>query len=503
METRLIGPQKGQEQVSTSDYLKTIHRIIIKRLPLIITLVVLCAFVALVTSKIMRPVYEATTSLRIQRQTMFLGDAGSAPVITKESLNAEAMWIRSRPILGEVMNNLAIGADARGKKEYLKIEERLRNNIDVRVLEGSNVLKITVHWNDPILVKDIANTLSDVFIEKYTSFTQAQAKETTAFIKEQREIVKLNLDRAQDRVSRFNKEEGTLSLDQKIDSLNTQLTQLEVRKARIDMDLELNKMQREELRKQLNLTEDDLSKFTSKYSTITTTDILNNDLINNLRARIASLEAEIVSISTLYTDEFPPLIQKEEELKNARAKLNKTLSNIVGGIDMASKDPMYQDQVIELVRTQLQIETLERQNKSLAVLIEGMYKQVNTLPDKQVKYVNMIREANVNEKLFNLLLTREQEARIKEMANVWDIRVFDRAHQPLDPIRPKPLANTIFGAILGLLLGVGVSMMIEYFDDSFRTIADVESYLRLPVLAALPKLKYRYKKKIEEEEYGT
>jgi len=495
MEKRLKGSQKEQEQVSTSDYLKTIHRVLIKRLPLLISLIVGCSLVALITSYIMTPVYEAFTSLRIQKQSMFLQDNAAPAVIGSESLKAEAMWLKSRPILEEVMDTLAIGAEARTQKEYLKIQERLKENIKVEIVEDSPVLKITVRWYSPDMAKNIANTLADVFIEKYTSFTQGKAKETTSFIKEQLELTKLNLKRAQDKVSRFQKEEGTLSLTQKIQSLNSQLTQLETKKAQVDMELELAKMKHERLKNQLNLKDEDLSKLSSKYSSISTTNILNNDLIQSLRARIAQLESEIVSLSTLYTDEYPPLIQKKEELKNAKDKLNKILSNLVEGIDITDKDPLYQDQVLELVNTQIQIDTLKKQDESLGLLIADIKKQINFLPEKQVKYTNIVREANVNEELYNLLLTKLQEAKIRERANEWDIRVFDRAYRPVEPIKPRPIANTIFGGILGFLLGIGISMMIEYFDDSFRTISDVESYLNLPVLAAIPKFKHRDKKK--------
>jgi len=498
MEKRLKGPQKGQEQISTSDYLKTIHRILIKRLPLLISLIIGCSAIALITSFIMKPVYEASTSLRIQKQSTFLQDTATASSGTK-SLKAEAMWIKSRPILEEVMDTLAIGAEARTQKEYLKIQERLKENIEVEIVEDSPVLKITARWYSPDMAKDIANTLADVFIEKYTSFTQGKAKETTLFIKEQLELIELNLKRAQDKVSRFQKEEGTLSLTQKIQSLNSQLTQLETKKAQVDMELELAKMEREELKNQLNLKDEDLSKLTSKYSGISTTNILNNDLIQSLRARIAQLESEIVSLSTLYTDEYPPLIQRKEELNNAKEKLNKVLSNLVGGIDIADKDPLYQDPVLELVNTQIQIDTLKRQDESLGLLIADIKEQINFLPEKQVEYTNMVRQANVNEELYNLLLAKLQEAKIRERANEWDIRVFDRAYRPIEPVKPKPVANTVFGAILGLLLGIGISMMIEYFDDSFRTISDVESYLNLPVLAAIPKFKHRGKKKKQKQ----
>lgn len=40
--------------------------------------------------------------------------------------------------------------------------------------------------------------------------------------------------------------------------------------------------------------------------------------------------------------------------------------------------------------------------------------------------------------------------------------------------------------MFGLILGVGVSVLLEYFDTSFRNVADVETKLKLPVLSVVP-----------------
>lgn len=498
MTKRLTGPQRGQEQVSTSDYLKTIHRIIIRRMPLIIGLIALCAVVALTVSILMKPVYEASASLRIQRQSNFLPGTDTPIYSGNSSLEAEAMWIKSRPILVTVMNKLGIGAEAKNDREFLEIMEELRDNMEVIILPDSNVLNISVRWHEPALTKEVANTTADVFIEKYTAFTQGKAKETTSFIQEQLEVVELNLSRAQNKVSRFQKEEATFSLDQKIASLNSQLTQLESKKAQVDMDLQLAEMEKKTLMNQLNMTDEEFQGLGLNYSAISTKNMLDNDLVQGLRARIAQIESDIVSLSTLYTDEYPMLKQKREELKNVREKLNNTLYKLVGGVDLSDKDAHYQDQMVELVSAQAEIESLGRQSDTLDGLIADIKSKINVLPDKHIEYANMLREENVNEQLYNLLLAKLQEAKIREKSNEWDIRIWERANEPIDPVKPRPILNTVFGSILGLLLGLSVSMMIEYFDDSFRTVSDVEEYLGLPVLAAIPKLKHH--KNIDNKE---
>ena len=56
-----------------------------------------------------------------------------------------------------------------------------------------------------------------------------------------------------------------------------------------------------------------------------------------------------------------------------------------------------------------------------------------------------------------------------------------------DQILPKPLVNAVAGAVLGLLLGIGVVLVLSWMEaDLLRTPAALERSLGLPVIGAIP-----------------
>lgn len=64
------------------------------------------------------------------------------------------------------------------------------------------------------------------------------------------------------------------------------------------------------------------------------------------------------------------------------------------------------------------------------------------------------------------------------------------------PVSPKPMLNIAIAAVVGLMAGVGLAFLLEYFDNTVKTEQDVEKYLEAPVLGVIT----RIDKYLDEEE---
>ena len=63
-----------------------------------------------------------------------------------------------------------------------------------------------------------------------------------------------------------------------------------------------------------------------------------------------------------------------------------------------------------------------------------------------------------------------------------------RASVPTTPTSPKPKEDAIFGAAIGLLLGIVAAFGLEALDVRLRSVEDLESAFGRPALAVLPKV---------------
>lgn len=75
---------------------------------------------------------------------------------------------------------------------------------------------------------------------------------------------------------------------------------------------------------------------------------------------------------------------------------------------------------------------------------------------------------------------------VQEIMKVENVQVIDKAQPSDTPISPRPLLNITISAILGLMLGVFLSFLIEMLDNTIKTPEDVEKYLGLTVIGSIP-----------------
>ena len=74
------------------------------------------------------------------------------------------------------------------------------------------------------------------------------------------------------------------------------------------------------------------------------------------------------------------------------------------------------------------------------------------------------------------------------------LTIVEPAVAPGSPVSPRPLLNTLLGAVLGLLFAVTLIVLVTHLDDTVRRPDDVEAITSLPTLGAVMRIPSRQRK---------
>lgn len=67
-----------------------------------------------------------------------------------------------------------------------------------------------------------------------------------------------------------------------------------------------------------------------------------------------------------------------------------------------------------------------------------------------------------------------------------NVQIIYEAEIPKGPIKPKPVRNIIIAGFVGVMVGLGITFLLEYLDNTIKTLYDVEKYFKFHIIGTIP-----------------
>jgi tyrosine-protein kinase Etk/Wzc len=118
--------------------------------------------------------------------------------------------------------------------------------------------------------------------------------------------------------------------------------------------------------------------------------------------------------------------------------------------------------------------------------IRNLESKLESFSGPDLEYNRLLRDVEVNKKLYGMLMEKLEEARVTEAQKISDVSLVDPAVLPSSPVTPQKKVSLLVGGILGFVLGCVFAFVLETMDTSIGNIEDVEDVIKLPVLGVVP-----------------
>jgi capsular exopolysaccharide synthesis family protein len=336
--------------------------------------------------------------------------------------------------------------------------------IDVREIRNTELIQITVYSTDRQEAADIANRIAEEYrtrrvgeqqrvinqsLEQLQEEVAKQSRKVDEFraeaqrIRIENQIQDLNPDSVEDPMQAAN--QVLLSVEQQVSDERLKIASL---KAKYD---QINRLTDDQIMRSittLDVPDPTINQMLPQYQEVCSEEakLLNSGLgpnhptVRSLRAKKEVMEKQLAAqISSLRSSLEANLRIAEESMKELEARLTES-------------------------------QTVQQNSKTRAA---GYYEAKNN-------YIQAKRVLEAAE--LRLSTEAMQRTMPQDPAMIWE-----RAEPAEYPSRPRVLVNMLLGVVVGIGFSIGLAFFIEYLDTSVKTMEEVETLLKVPVLAVIPK----------------
>lgn len=459
-----------------------------KLIALCVILSLICALLYLRTTP---DTYSVDAMVQVEdskgTSAALLGDL-SGMIEQKSPAQAEIEILKSRLVLGEVINHLNLNIRVSGTEDSFWNRLMAKHEYDTTYSEKSVLFKdnrnsfdirqfdIPQHFQDKNLILSFAEgkySLTDeeteqvVFTAPLNQISQSSSEfglwkvavysqdhfDATYNIQKQSLPAAMQSLTSNYSVAEKGKMSGVLGLNyqgedtqhitQVLNAILAAYSQqnIERRSAETAQTLKFLENQLPELKQQLDVAEREFNRFRQQANTVDVTKESELYLTQSitLETQKIQLEQQVAEASSKYMDEHPMMQQMNAQL----AAINKKIAELDG--------------------------TLKR------------------LPELQRQYLQLFREVEVKQQLYTGLLNSYQQLRIAKAGEIGNVRIVDTAVEPIQPIKPKKLQILILSIFLGGFLGTLLALLRNMMRSGIKDAAQIENELDLPVYATVPR----------------
>lgn len=324
--------------------------------------------------------------------------------------------------------------------------------LEVVPSRDSSVILVNYQAPDPRFAAGIANAFVQAYIQTALELRVDPARQYTSFFDTRAKEAREAVERAQAKLSEFQKENGIIATDERLDVETARLNELS---SQVVM---LQALAAESSSRQAQANSEQSDRIQ---------EVLNNPLISQLKADISRSEAKLQELNTRYGEAHPQVREAKANLAELKVRLDAETRRVTSGVSVTNTINRQREAQI---RAELEVQRAKVM-KMKAVRDQGMV---------------LVRESENAQRVYDTVLGRLNQTSLESQSTQSNVNVLTQASAPVDPSFPIIPLNIALGIVLGLLLGGAAAVLLEFMDRRLRSVEDAVLALDLPVIGVMP-----------------
>jgi succinoglycan biosynthesis transport protein ExoP len=386
--------------------------------------------------------------------------AGLRRVFSGEKAPAEEARTQSAGAV-PVIDEVELNADQLTPEQTQKLEpyeDALRENLSVDPIDRTNLVNIRFVHTDAQIAANVANTLATIFRENDIRAETAGSQKAEDVLANS--IIELQSRIQANEAKRINfKQENDIPLGSKA---GQDLTAAQ-------LGAYLAQMQAAEQKRKQAEADYKSAIETQNSATIWSIPQVQSDKnVQRLREKISDLSEKKKALLVNYTEEWPEVQKINQQLLQLNAELKEAPKEIIAGLKN-------------------RYESALKEEAAAKSSYFGSRGKANVTSIAETKLADLDQSIETDRQNLNLYMQRANELKITNPDRLsGNVSTVEEARVPHEPIGPPRVRNIIVALMLSFGVGIGLAFLLDYLDDTLKSVEDVDRHLHLPTLAIIP-----------------
>lgn len=346
------------------------------------------------------------------------------------------------------------------EQQIQALTSMVASQVQVQQIGESNLVSLTYRSDDPQLAARIANTYLEEYIQSFLDAKDESTLQAVDWLNERLGEIRQIRKESEDKLQAFRDQEKLVDLQgvttlsaQEISNLNATYSQS--RQRRLELETTQNELER--------------LKDASVDELLTIPAILNHDAVRRLKQSETDAQRAISQLSLRYGPKHPKMTEAASQLASVREALEAEVKNVVYGIQREYQLALNNElsSKAQLDSTKLDLQEINRK--------EFMLRELE-------------REVESNSQLYDIFFTRVKETGQAGVYEAPPARIIDLSQGGVQ-VGPNIRRSVTMGFMLAFVIACGLSVLLDFVNNTIKTPMDVEEKLHKPLLGTLPVLK--------------
>lgn len=330
---------------------------------------------------------------------------------------------------------------------------KLDDSLYVSQVEETRAIQISFTHTDPAAAAKIANGVAQVFVDESFANKTAQSSNSATWLDRTTRQLKAQMEEAERNLADYSRNNDIFfSTDEKQNLVVVKLADLYDKAIKAEVNADSKESLYGEVR------EGRVGRLPEAFS---------DPGITQNQVMLGGLQVELAQLTATFGPENPKVVAMRNQIRELERLIEESIKNLGA-------------------RLKAEAERAGREEKLLKDSFEAAKAEAVQQNQASIKFNILKQNVDTTKALYNDFLQKTNHAQIEQRQEANDMRIIDLARAV--PVGPRRGRAILIGLVLSLAGGVGLALLLEYLDNTVKSVEDVARAVQLPTLALIPSM---------------